>query len=81
MPLRLSSAAPAKSIVATSARISCLCLALAPFGVAGIGPARAQAIALSVNGDPVTNVDLEQRMKLLRGLPQASGRARQPWKV
>ena len=61
MPLRLSSAAMARS-----ARIACLCLAVAPLGVAGIGPARAQAIALSVNGDPVTTVDLEQRMKLLR---------------
>ena len=34
----------------------------------GIQAARAQAIALAVNGDPITNIDIEQRMKLLRVL-------------
>ena len=37
-------------------------------------PARAQAIALSVNGDPVTSVDLDQRMKLLRALHRPATR-------
>ncbi len=31
-----------------------------------VRPAEAQAIVLSINGDPVTSVDVEQRMKLLR---------------
>jgi peptidyl-prolyl cis-trans isomerase SurA len=37
-------------------------------------PALAQAIVLSVNGDPVTSVDLEQRMKLLRALRKPATR-------
>jgi peptidyl-prolyl cis-trans isomerase SurA len=37
---------------------SCLCIA----------PAIAQAIVSSINGDPITNIDIEQRMKLLRVL-------------
>ncbi len=37
-------------------------------------PALAQAIALSVNGDPVTSVDLEERMKLLRALHRPATR-------
>lgn len=79
MPLRLSSAArdaslPAMYAMAKAVRVACLCLASAPVGIAGIAPARAQAIALSVNGDPVTNVDLEQRMKLLRAYHKAGTR-------
>jgi hypothetical protein len=37
-------------------------------------PAQAQAIVASVNGDPLTNVDLVEREKLLRalGLPSSS---------
>lgn len=38
------------------------------------GAARAQAIALVVNGDPVTTIDVEQRMKLLRVLHQPASR-------
>lgn len=45
---------------------------LAPGFVAS--PALAQAIALSVNGDPVTSVDIEQRMKLLRALHRPATR-------
>ena len=37
-------------------------------------PAQAQAIVLSVNGDPITNVDLEQRMKLLRAIHRPASR-------
>lgn len=37
-------------------------------------PARAQAIVLSVNGDPVTSLDLEERMKLLRALHRPASR-------
>lgn len=46
------------------------------FAVAPLAPtpARAQAIAVSVNGDPITTVDLEQRMKLLRALHRPASR-------
>ena len=47
-------------------RTACFGLVVAALGCGASGAAQAQAIALSVNGDPVTNVDLEQRMKLLR---------------
>ena len=73
MPLRLSSAALAK-LSAIAARIAGLCVVAGPFGFAGIDTARAQAIALSVNGDPVTTVDLEQRMKLLRAFHKPATR-------
>ena len=36
--------------------------------------ARAQAIVVSVNGDPVTSVDIEQRMKLLKALHKPATR-------
>lgn len=36
--------------------------------------ATAQAIVLSVNGDPITSVDLDQRMKLLRAYHKAASR-------
>ena len=49
------------------------CLAAALIGLPSQS-ARAQAIALSVNGDPVTSVDLEQRMKLLRALHKPATR-------
>ena len=39
-----------------------------------MAPARAQVIALAVNGDPITTVDLEQRMKLLRALRKPATR-------
>ena len=37
-------------------------------------PASAQEVVVSVNGDPITSYDLEQRMKLLRGLRKPAGR-------
>lgn len=36
--------------------------------------AEAQAIVLSVNGDPITSVDVEQRVKLLKALRKPAGR-------
>ena len=36
--------------------------------------ASAQEVVVSVNGDPITSYDLEQRMKLLRGLRKPAGR-------
>ena len=53
-------------------RSDCLTVAfvlLAALGVsAGPRPASAQAIVLSVNGDPITSIDLEERMKILRAM-------------
>jgi peptidyl-prolyl cis-trans isomerase SurA len=38
------------------------------------GPAAAQVIVSSINGDPVTSIDIDQRMKLLRVLHQNATR-------
>ena len=38
------------------------------------GAAHAQAIVLSVNGDPITTIDIEQRMKMLRVLRKPATR-------
>lgn len=46
----------------------CAVMAVAPCAVL------AQAIVVSINGDPVTSVDLEQRMKLLRALRKPATR-------
>ena len=37
-------------------------------------PASAQEVVVSVNGDPITSYDLDERMKLLRGLRKPAGR-------
>ena len=54
------------------------CIAAALLGVLALGiqarPAAAQAIVLSVNGDPVTTFDIDQRMKLLRVVGKPAGR-------
>ena len=42
--------------------------------ILAVGTAHAQAIVASVNGDPITSVDVEQRMKLLRGLHRPATR-------
>ncbi len=39
-----------------------------------VRPAQAQAIVASVNGDPITSIDVEQRMKLLRALHKPATR-------
>lgn len=51
-------------------------LALAVLAAVAIAPcaARAQAIVVSVNGDPVTSTDIEQRMKLLRAMRKPATR-------
>ena len=56
--------------------IRILMLAVLATGIIAMphGAARAQAIALVVNGDPVTTIDVEQRMKLLRVLHQPASR-------
>lgn len=46
-------------------------------GLLALGPhqtARAQAIVLSANGDPITSVDIEQRMKLMHALRKPATR-------
>jgi peptidyl-prolyl cis-trans isomerase SurA len=44
--------------------IATLAVCLAP----SLGPAVAQVIVASINGDPVTNIDIDERMKMLRVL-------------
>ncbi len=63
---------PSKPRAATLSLLACLTAAVVVASPSR--PARAQAIALSVNGDPVTSVDLEQRMKLLRALHRPATR-------
>ena len=48
-------------------------LALAAIPVC-LAPARAQAIVLAVNGDPITTFDVEQRMKLLKAIHKPADR-------
>lgn len=48
-------------------------LAVATVAMAS-APAAAQEVVVSVNGDPITSYDLEQREKLLRGLHKPAGR-------
>lgn len=40
----------------------------------GEKPVQAQAIVASINGDPVTNIDIDERMKMLRVLHKPAGR-------
>ncbi len=51
---------------------------IAGFAIATIAtttlPASAQEVVVSVNGDPITSYDVDQRMKLLRGLRKPAGR-------
>lgn len=55
-------------------RVGMLAVFAAGIVVMPHGTAQAQAIALVVNGDPVTTVDVEQRMKLLHVLRQPASR-------
>ena len=53
------------------------CLVAAALGAGALvcgGPAAAQVIVSSINGDPITNIDIDQRMKLLRVLHQNATR-------
>ncbi|MGB6324333.1 MAG: SurA N-terminal domain-containing protein [Methylocella sp.] len=54
-----------------------LCVAVALIGafvaLAG-GPAFAQEIVASINGDPITNIDIDERMKMLRVLRKPATR-------
>ena len=54
--------------------ISTLLLACLAWAALCMAPARAQEVAVSVNGDPITSYDIEQRIKLLRGLHKGGGR-------
>jgi peptidyl-prolyl cis-trans isomerase SurA len=42
--------------------------------VPGPGPAFAQVIVASINGDPITNIDIDERMKMLRVLRKPATR-------
>src|ERR1700724_1373637 len=54
-----------------------LCVALAafaPFMALAGGPAFAQEIIASINGDPITNIDIDERIKMLRVLRKPATR-------
>ncbi len=53
---------------------ACLLTAALTGGSPLCAPATAQAIVSSINGDPITNIDIEQRMKLLRVLHKPATR-------
>jgi peptidyl-prolyl cis-trans isomerase SurA len=50
-----------------------LCAVWSVFSLSA-APSRAQAIVASINGDPVTNIDIDERMKLLRVLRKPATR-------
>ena len=63
------------------ARVACLrlsfCVAVAAIiacVAAAPRPAVAQAIVASINGDPITNIDIDERMKMLRVLHKPATR-------
>ncbi len=64
--------ATARLMIFLSAR--CLGAALAAAPLLAARPAFAQAIVASINGDPITNVDIDERMKLLRVLRKPATR-------
>ena len=54
------------SFAPRAARFAVLLAAAISLGARASAPAHAQAVVASVNDDPVTNVDIEQHMKILR---------------
>ena len=54
------------SFAPRAARFAVLLAAAISLGALARAPAHAQAVVASVNDDPVTNVDIEQHMKILR---------------
>ena len=54
------------SVAPRAARFAVLLAAAICLGALASAPAHAQAVVASVNDDPVTNVDIEQHMKILR---------------
>jgi peptidyl-prolyl cis-trans isomerase SurA len=63
------------------ARVACLryrfrlaAVAIAAFMALVSNPAFAQAIIASINGDPITNIDIDERMKMLRVLRKPATR-------
>src|SRR6202023_868017 len=48
--------------------------AIAAYTALAGGPAFAQEIVASINGDPITNVDIDERMKMLRVLRKPATR-------
>ena len=63
------------------ARVAYVCLslcaavaAIAAFMARAGGPAFAQEIVASINGDPITNIDIDERMKMLRVLRKPATR-------
>jgi len=52
------------SNIPTLRRLSCAVAAATLMVLAGASPSRAQSVAVMVNGEPITNYDIEQRTKL-----------------
>ena len=52
------------SNIPTLRRLSCALAAATLMVLAGASPSRAQSVAVMVNGEPITNYDIEQRTKL-----------------
>lgn len=61
------------SLFSTARRIA-VCLMFGADLVAGATAAKAQAIVMSVNGSPITSVDIDQQMKLLRAMRKPATR-------
>lgn len=68
-PSRRQSSSPRFSMI-----LSLGSIALAAFCLLPASQARAQVIVATVNGDPITDIDLEERAKLLRVLHQPATR-------
>ena len=62
------------SFAQRAARFAVLLAAALSLGSLASTPSQAQAVVASVNDDPVTNVDIEQHMKLLRVLQKNATR-------
>src|ERR1700732_2283237 len=59
----------------SGARSLCVAIAaIAAFMALAGGPAFAQEIVASINGDSITNIDIEERMKMLRVLRKPATR-------
>src|SRR6202047_3879689 len=59
----------------SGARSLCVAIAaIAAFMARAGGPAFAQEIVASINGDPITNIDIDERMNMLRVLRKPATR-------
>jgi peptidyl-prolyl cis-trans isomerase SurA len=66
--------ARALAFLAGGLKASLIIIAMAAGAALAGGPAAAQTIVSSINGDPITNIDIDERMKLLRVLRKPATR-------